>query len=783
MKKAEISEKIKEIMSNMSLEEKVLQLTGVLTMDLSRPETIGIENGIGSMPVMGGTPMEIADNIKRVQEYVLEHSPNRIPVLFHCEALAGPLMAGGNLFPMSISLGATFAPEIVEDMAARNREQMRAVGIRQGLSPVLDVTRDLRWGRIGETYGGDPTLCGVMGTAFVKGLQGEDLREGVAATTKHFIGYACSSGGLNTSRVVADYRDLRETFAKPFEMAIQKGDVKSVMNAYNEYNGKSISASRELLTDLLREDLGFEGLVVSDYSSIERVYKVFRASESMTDAGEKCLAAGLDVELPNRVAYSRQMVEDAKKGIFDRAYIDRAVERVLSLKFELGLFENPYPRMEELEKAFDNTENNKKSLVAAMKTMTLTKNNGILPITDRKKKLAVIGPMGNAVRAFYACYTVPASAEMFMSGKSAMAGVETSEDMAKGLVIEEMDLHIADDAIRAMCPDVKTTYEALQGEFEDVIWVEGCDYIGDKKNDYEAAIAAAKEADIVIMAVGGRNGWGTYCTSGEGADSTHVGLPGNQEELVKRVYAANPNMVVVHTDCRPLVSEWMYEHVSAILEAWLPCTYGGLAIAKTITGENVPGGRLQMDVPRNSAHGPVGHYFHRGTEWESFAEMAINTKGYLDIEMTPRLPFGHGLSYTTFEYGNFMLEMDSNHAITVSAEVKNTGNYMGDEVVQLYGIDKAASIVRPAKELVGFKRVMLKPGEKKRVLFTFNVDILAFYDEPGHWIVEAGEFEFYLGRNSKEKIWKKTVMVEKTFEVEHQKRTFAAEAEIFMEKE
>lgn len=778
MTQMEIREKVAELMKAMSVEEKVLQLTGVLAMDLSKPEELGIENGIGSVPVMGGTPMEIADNIKKIQDYVLAHSPNKIPVLFHCEALAGPLMPGGNLFPISISLGATFDPEIVEDMASRTMRQMRAVGIRQGLSPVVDVIRDLRWGRLSETYGGDPTLCGAMGTAFVRGLQGTKMEDGVAATLKHFIGYSCSLGGLNMSRVVTDERDLRENFAKPFEMAIHDADVKSVMNSYNEYNGKPVCASKELLTDLLRDDLGFEGLVVSDYSSVERVQKVFGIGENLTEAGEKCLEAGLDVELPNRIGYSREMVQNVENGKFDIANIDRAVERILHLKFELGLFDNPYPRLEELSKAFDNTENNKKSLEAALKSMTLTKNDGILPLTDRKKKIAVIGPMADSVRAFYACYTIPAAMEMVIKGESAMAGVESAGDMASNLVIEEMDLHIADDAIRAICPDVKTTYEALKEKFDDVVCVEGCDYVGNKKNDYETAVKAAREADVVIMAVGGRNGWGTYCTSGEGADSTNIGLPGNQEELVRIVYEVNPNMVIVHTDCRPIVSEWIYEHVPAILEGWLSCTYGGIAIAQTLIGENNPGGRLQMDVPRNSAHGPVGHYFYRGTEHASFAELAINKKGYLDIEMTPRLPFGYGLSYTSFAYSNFELERNEQNNIKISVSVQNVGSCEGDEVVQLYGIDKLASIVRPADTLLGFKRVKLLAGEKKIVTFTFNIDILSFYDVPGHWIVEAGLFEFYIGKNSKEIIFKESINIDKTYQIDHQKRCFIAKSDI-----
>lgn len=307
-------------------------------------------------------------------------------------------------------------------------------------------------------------------------------------------------------------------------------------------------------------------------------------------------------------------------------------------------------------------------------------------------------------------------------------------------------------------------------------WTEGCDYVGEEKNDFDGAIQAAKDADIVIMALGGRNGWGLHCTSGEGVDVTDIGLPGCQEELLRNVYAVNQNMILVHTDCRPIVSEWIYEHVPAILEAWLPCTYGGIAIAETITGENNPGGRLQMDVPRTSAHGPLGHYLNRGSDYESFARGAINKQGYLDADMRARLPFGHGLSYTTFSYDEFEAQMNSEGQITVSVKVTNTGNQKGDGVVQLYGVDPIATIVRPAEELVGFRRITLEPGESKTVRFMFNLDIMAFYDEPGHWIVEEGEFEFYVGRNSKERIESGVVRADKTREIDHTRRCLIAEA-------
>lgn len=778
-------EELKELMRSMTLEEKVCQLTSAIAnfnFGNSGQEEPELENGIGEIAIMSvqpRTPGEIADYIKKIQDYVLTHSTHKIPVLFHCETLSGPHMIGGCLFPTSIGMGASFEPDLVKDMAERCQKQMLAVGIRQGLAPVVDVLRDLRWGRCGETYGGDPTLCGIMGTAFVKGLQGPDVREGVAATLKHFLGYSCSSGGLNMARIVTDYRDLRENFAKPYEMAIRDGKAKSIMNSYNEYEGIPICANREILTGLLREELGFTGVVVSDYGSIGRLVEIYGMTESLTEAGEWCLAAGLDLELPSRSGYNRQLMEDVKSGVFAESYIDTALERVLELKNELGLFDNAYPRFDLLEFTFDNTENNKKALEAAKKSITMTKNDGLLPITDRKKKIAVIGPMADAVRALYSAYTLQANVEMMIKGESGMAGVEISEEMAASYKKTNMDLHIADNIIRNLSPETKTIYEALAEVFSDITYVEGCDYAGNEKNDFEAARKAAVQADIVVMAVGGRNGFGaTYCTSGEGVDSTFVGLPGNQEQLIREVFCVNTNIVVVHTDCRPIVSEWIYEHVPAILEAWLPCTFGGIAIAQTIAGINNPGGRLPLDVPRNSAHGPVAYYAYRGTESESFRKGAVNPQGYWDIDMSPRLPFGYGLSYTTFSYRDFALEREEDN-ICIKVTVENTGAFTGDEVVQLYGIDPIASVVRPAAVLLGFKRITLKQGQSKTVEFRFGLSIMAFYDTLGHWIVEAGEFYFYIGKSSKEKLYQQSVIKEKTCEIDYRERDFIAAATVY----
>ena len=695
-----VRERVADLMSRMSLAEKVRQLGCTMQFGAGTdPARMDLAPGIGEIAVMGGaaTPVETAAYIKMVQDYVMAHSPHSIPALFHCEALSGPMAASANLFPTSISLGATFDPEIVRDMSDRTRKQMLALGIRQALSPVLDVARDLRWGRVSETYGGDPTLNAAMSCAFVAGLQGGDIRDGIAATAKHFLGYAQTEGGINMAKTVADARDIREVFAKPFEAAIRKAGIKSVMNSYAELNGKPICASTEALCALLRDDLGFEGLVVSDYMSIPRLVRAFHTAADITDAGIQCLTAGLDVECPARDGYGDHFIAAAEQGLVAESLIDRSLERVLTLKFELGLFENPYPRTDTLAMVFDNTENDARSLAAARQAMTLTKNEGILPITDRQTRIAVIGPTGDSLRLMYSCYTYVASLEMF-AGEAPppdMAGLDLMDGPAMPQVTY-VDMSKTDARVRAMYPGAKTIFEALGERFANTSYHLGCDYKLVDHVEIDEAVAAAAAADVVVLTVGGKNGWGLHCTTGEGIDASDLNLPGAQEALMRAVYAANPNLVIVHTDGRPLVSEWAYEHAAAILEAWLPCTFGGVAIAETLCGENVPGGRLPVDVPRTVGHTPIYHYQHHGSGMASLAAGGLNREGYTDSPASALRPFGYGLSYTTFAYSDFALAVDETGKVEARVTVANSGSVAGSEVVQLYGQDMVGSMIRPA---------------------------------------------------------------------------------------
>lgn len=503
------------LLKELSLEEKVRQLGCTMLVsedtDLTAKDLSG---GIGEIALLDicEEPEALAARLRDVQQYVMEHSPHRIPALFHCEALGGPVVPHTVLYPNSIGLGATFDTALVRDMANTIRTQMRAMGILHALSPVLDVAKDLRWGRVNETYGGDPTLSAAMSCAFVQGLQGDDLSTGVAATAKHFLGYSQTVGGLNLTRTQADARELREVFAKPFEAAIRKAGIRTVMNSYSEWEGRPVCASRKLLTNLLRSELSFDGLVVSDYRSVQRLLDdILATADDITDAALQCLTAGLDMELPDRLGYADGMTHAFAEGKVDISYLDRAVLRVLTLKFELGLFDEPYPQWQQYHAAaFAPTAAAEQR--ATRESIVLTKNEGnTLPLTDRSIKLAVIGPGASSLRLLYGGYTQPSMLEMFqvVQDSSAMAGVG---DKSTAKPVRKYDLAATDREIHKSRPEAKTIFEALQELYPNCTYTQGCDYLDPTQTDFAAALAAAESADAVILCLSGKNGWAATAT-------------------------------------------------------------------------------------------------------------------------------------------------------------------------------------------------------------------------------------------------------------------------------
>lgn len=783
------TERADDLIGRMSLEEKIRQITckQVIGAQPGAEDDVEFCNGIGHVGVFSSrnTPKEEAEMIRKIQEKVIKSSRFGIPAIVHAEALSGLCITGAVQYPTSISLGATFEPDIVLDMGKRIRRQMVAVGIRQALSPVLDIIRDLRWGRVNESYGNDPTLVSAMACAFVEGIQGEDYREGVAATAKHFLGYSATEGGVNMAQTMLSERDLREVYAKPFEAAIRKSGLLSVMNSYSELNGEPICASKKVLNDLLRDELGFKGVTVSDYTSIERLVHNFHTAKDMQDAACQCLKAGLDVELPNPNGYNENLIDAVAKGMLEESDIDHACKRILELKFELGLFEQPYPlAREQIEMAFDRMENDRANLQATRKVVTLTKNDGILPLIEKDIKVAVIGPTGNTLRKMYGCYTNVATIELLMHSIEAMAGMGKDKmdagerDTATVMAGRQEYPEKIEPVVRQLHPDAKTIFEAVKEHFPHTEYVEGCDYKDLADTNFAEAVLAAEKADLVIMTVGGKNGWGPHCTSGEGMDTANFGLPGNQEQLLKAVGAINKNFIVIHTDSRPLVSSYAYKNARAIIEGWYAGTYAGQVMAETLVGEINPGGRLQQDVP--SANGALTYHYQQNASHYKTIEN-LGSLGYTDLPDGLLLrPFGYGLSYTSFTYENirFNVTGDEMPVVIVEADVKNTGSVAGDEVIQLYGKDVVGSIVRPYHQLIGFKRVTLKPGEKKCVRFSFRLDALAFRDKNGDWICEAGDYKFFIAANAEDESNCISYYLSETVKVNPELRDFFAFAEV-----
>ncbi len=763
---------VETLLAQMTLEQKIAQLEGCLFFESQLDRLLGnFPDGIGAFTTLGGAPTIVgsADLIDKLQDRLMATNALRIPALPHCEALTGMVAAGATSFPSAIGLGSTWNPDTVEKMADIIREQMLAVGIRQALSPVMDVCRDPRWGRLGETYGEDPTLSAAMSVAFTKGLQGQDLKDGVIVTGKHFLGYGLSEGGLNQASNPIPARELREVYAKPFQAAITEANLQSMMNSYGSIDGELVVTSKHILNDLLRDEMGFDGLVVSDYMSIQRAVDL-GASENRVTAGSEALKAGLDVEFPFPYAYTRELVAAVREGKLEEAYIDRAVRRVLTAKVKLGLFDNPYARRDKLATAFDPQKTRAHSLKAARESIVLLKNDGLLPLSKETQKIAVIGPHADSLRLLFGHYTYVAMVDVGLSGAFAdmMVGLETGSDeedpfgglmgahvvqppLFEGSKVRQQPA-IVDETLRQLLGQTPTLLAAIKAKCPqaEVVYEKGCDIAGTNRSGFAAALAAAESADVVILTVGGKYGSGNNSTIGEALDSSNIGLPGLQEEFARLILETGTPAVLVHLDARPLSSVFIAEHYPAILENWFPGETGGEALADVLFGDYNPAGRLPATVARDAGQIPVYAMHRFGDSYRTRGKGFANR--YFEATPQPLYYFGQGLSYTTFEYSDLNLDptVKADGRVHLSVAVKNMGDRDGEEVVQVYVRDEKASMLRPGQELAGFCRVALKAGETRTVHFDMRADQFAFLDAGMKWIVEAGAMTVRVGSSSED---------------------------------
>jgi beta-glucosidase-like glycosyl hydrolase len=670
--------------------------------------------------------------LNRLQKFLCEETRLGIPVMSHEECLVGLMARGATMFPSALAYGATWNPDLIERVAHAIGREARSVGCRQGLAPVVDVSRDVRWGRTEETLGEDPYLVGVLGTRFVRGLQGE--KRDLLATLKHFAGHSFSEGARNHGPVHLGWRELNDVFLLPFEMAVRQAQAGSVMPAYHDVDNEPCHASRRLLTQVLREEWGFGGLVVADYIGISLLYQHHNLARDRAEAAALAFNAGVDIELPADDCASH-LGEAVRRGLVSTETIDAIVERILAEKMRLGLFERPYADEGAIELQAPATVELAREV--ARQSVVVLANGGVLPLDPAKgQRVALIGPTADDPLALLGGYSFPVHLILNDAGESASqvvtprAALEEAfpgrVDYTKGcFVIEER---------RYGSP-------VFPGEVEKSTTLEQQSPLSRRTDLIPAAVECARGADVAVVCVGDLAGLFQTGTVGEGSDADSLDLPGVQQQLLEAVVATGKPVVVVLTSGRPYNLGGLEGKVAAFVMAFAGGQEGGNGLVDVLTGKSEPSGRLSVSVPRNV--GAVPYYYNHKMK-------SAGTP--IALHFGSRYPFGHGLGYTTFELSDLVLDQTEVSAATGEIHarfaVRNAGSRPGVAVPQLYVRDLLASMVRPVKELKGFGRVALGPEESARVAFHVPTDMLCFTGKDGRRIVEPGDFELQVGASS-----------------------------------
>ena len=725
-----VSERVRSLHARMNLDEKLAQLVGYWVdqgddlvapmageMATSTKYEDATVHGIGHLTRVYGTrpvdPVERAAWLWGEQRRLQEETRLGIPAIVHEECLTGLAAWKAATFPTPLAWGASFDPVLVEEMGRLIGESMRQLGIHQGLAPVLDVIRDPRWGRVDECIAEDPYVVGTIGTAYVRGLQDA----GIHATLKHFVGYSASRAGRNHAPVHAGPRELADVLLPPFEMAVRDGGVRSVMNSYAEIDGVPVASSDELLTGVLRERWGFDGVVVSDYFAVAFLHTMHAVAEDLGAAAALALAAGIDIELPTGDAFAAPLAEAVRDGRVEESLVDRAVLRVLAEKEELGLLDATFDEPP-TEIDLDTPAHRDLAQRLAAESVVLLSNDGILPLElPANTRIAMIGPNADSPEALMGCYS-------FVNHVLAH-----HPDVPLGLELPSLA-----GALRAELPDAAI----------DV--VPGCAVEGDDASGIPEAVAAARAADVAIVVVGDRAGLFGRGTVGEGNDVDDLELPGLQRRLADEVVKTGVPTIVVVLSGRPYAIGWALSGASApaaVLQAFFPGEAGGAGIAEILSGRTAPSGRLPVSLPRSAGAQPYS-YLH---------PILGGPSEITSADSRPALPFGHGLTYTSFEHAHLTApaESETDADFTVVVEVGNTGSRAGVDVVQLYARDVYASVTRPVAQLVGYARVPLEAGERAVVRFRVPAGRLAFTDRRGVRIVEPGDVELWVGPSCEER--------------------------------
>lgn len=773
------------LIKELSPEEKLAQLTGWLPgrqFD-SEAAKVNCPYGIGQISTLEMRSMETLDEAiawqQAVQTAVMAQTPHHIPAIFHMEGVCGAFLQGADSFPCNMARGSGWDPELEEKIARTVSRQERAVGITQTLAPVLDIARDPRLGRYAESYSEDPTLTAALGTAYTKGVQSADeLPTRTDGVAKHFVASHHVEGGIHGAHADVPPRLLREVYAKPFQAAFTLASLKGVMPCYCAWDGEPISASHRIMTELLRDEMGFDGVTVSDYSAISNIMNSQRAASDMADAGRKALLAGMDVELPNAACYTEALLSCAER-------MDEAVLRVLTAKFRMGLFEHPFAlEGKVLQRAFFYDEDSELSLQAARQGIVLLKNDGTLPLAKSVKKIVLIGCHADNARAFFGDYTHLSMASAVLAVQNSIAGIgdsatkgNASARLYSGSPVQSDETQEFMDILQRQKPGQFSLLEQLKKALPDCEIVYSYGYAPHGVDDtcYDAALKTIADADICILTLGGRYCSCSVATTGEGVDAVNINLPACQENFILEAAKLNKPMIGVHLDGRPISSDAADEHLNALIETWALAEGGAQAVTEVLTGVFNPCGKLPVSVARNAGQIPVYYNHPWGSCWHQGE--SIGFPNYVDLSHAPRYPFGFGLSYTSFAYSDLAVSVGD--AITISAVITNTGSVAGTEIAQLYYSDPYASMMRPVKELAGFARVELKPGESKRITWVLDLSQIAFLDANMRWLVEAGRLELQVGASSEDIKLSKQIEISNTQIIDGKSRAFWAQVEMW----
>lgn len=713
-----IDERVEDLLSRMTLEEKFTQMRIISTP--SRywkdfkfdPEKLSpIAHRMGGLYINDSAPAEFINDL---QNYYLNNTRLGIPVAIHGEGLHGAMNKEATVFTSPLGLGASFNTSLISDVASVIGKEVRANGINVVYAPNLDLAREPRWGRVEEDYSEDPFLVSRMGVEYIKSVQ----KEGLACCPKHYIAHGTPERGINIAPVHAGERELRDTYALPFEKAFKEAHALGVMPAYSELDGVPVHASHFLMTEMLRDEFGFDGPAISDWNAVGMLHHTHRVAETPVNSGLIALKAGIDVEAPDIYGFSKELEERFASGTEDISLVDTAVRRVLKLKFRLGLFENPYAVID--KSGIVHTVKNKElAKKAECESAVLLKNDGILPLNKNTKKVALIGPNANITQ-------------------------------------------LGDYVLKEATSYASTVLNALKNKIgeEKVLFERGCNIAFEIPDGIKNAVNAANEADVAIVVLGDNSSYyeneywadeeneevrrnSVIC--GETFDTHTLNLPEIQQKLLEEVYKTGTPTVLVMQSGRPHSIVWAKEHIPAILEAWYPGEMGGEAIVDLLFGDENPSGKLPITIPRSAGHLPC-FYNHKHSSWGKKCEHGTKEKlgrSYVFDSMDDLWSFGHGLSYTTFEYSSLAVTPEKipyDGTVNVKVKVKNTGKMKGKESVLLFLTDDVCCVTPYVKRLRGFEKIELEPNEEKYVEFTLGYDDFYFINHNMKKQVEAGKF-------------------------------------------